>query len=120
MKRSHALVLALLLGAAAMVATYAVLRTTSLATGANAAPAVSSADIAARSARLDKAQKALRRALARKPPALPKLPERVTSQSRLTHVAQTPAQLAPSPPSATSQPSSESEHEVDSEGEHDD
>ena len=116
MKRLHVLVLALLLGAAAVAATFAVLTTASLGTGAKAAPAVSSAEIAARNAKLDKAEAAMRRALKKKPPALPKLPKRVDSQPRLVRVTPPAAPVA----APTTQSGSDDDHEAEWEGEEDD
>jgi hypothetical protein len=78
-KRSHALLLAILLGAAALAAAFAVLTTTSLGMSAKQPSAVSDAQIAARNAKLDKAEAALRRALEKKPPALPKLPKHASA-----------------------------------------
>lgn len=75
MKRSHALLLALMLGAAAIAAAFAVVTTTSLGMSATRPSAVSDAQIAARNAKLDRAEAALRRALEKKPPGLPKLPK---------------------------------------------
>ena len=111
MKRSHALLLALLLGVAAVAATFAVLSTTSLGMSAKAAPATSSARIAARNAKLDKAEAALRHALKKRPPALPALPKRVKAQPHVVQVAapapaaQQVATSAPAP--VSSEPSSD-------------
>jgi hypothetical protein len=96
MKRSHALLLALLLGVAVVAATFAVVTTTSLGMSARAAaPAMPDARIAARTAKLDKTEAALRRALRKKPPALPKLPKRVAPQSRVVHVVSSPPPAEP-------------------------
>jgi hypothetical protein len=66
-KRIHGLLIALALGVAAVAGTFAAVQTTSL--GAQAAT-VSDAEIAARSAKLDRAQEALRRAANRRSPGL--------------------------------------------------
>jgi len=73
MHRANAFVIALLLGAAVVIGSVAALRTADLR-GAPAKPAVSSRTLARRSARLDQAEIALRKALARRPPKLPKVP----------------------------------------------
>jgi hypothetical protein len=107
MKRAHALLLALLLGAAVVAATFAAVTTTSLGTNAKAStPAVSSAQIAARNAKLDETEAALRHALKKKPPALPKLPQRVASKPHVVRVstsrpAAQPVVAAPSAPTST-------------------
>jgi hypothetical protein len=117
MKRSHALVLALLLGAAAVAATFSVLTTTSLGIGAKAA--VPAAEIAARNAKLDKAEAAVRRALEKKPPALPKLPKRIDSQSHLMRVFP-PAPTATQTPPPTTRSAFDDDHGVEWEDEEDD
>jgi len=75
MKATHALVLALAVGVAAVAGTYAALRTTHLGMAAVQAPQVSSAAITRRSRALDRAQVALRAQLRRRPPALPRVPK---------------------------------------------
>lgn len=67
MKRIHGFLIALALGVAAVAGTFAALQTTSL--GAQAAT-VSDAEIASRSAELDQAEGALRRAAKRRQPQL--------------------------------------------------
>jgi len=124
MRRSHALVLALLLGAAVIAAMFAVLTTTSLGMGASAAPVVSSAKIAARNAKLDKSETVLRRALKKKPPELPKLPQRITPQPRVIGVTAPAAPVSGAQPAAAptqvSEATSEDDHQVDAEGGEDD
>ena len=73
MQRANAFVIALLLGAAVVIGSVAALKTAELK-GASAKPAVSSQALAKRSARLDRAEIALRKALARRPPKLPEVP----------------------------------------------
>ena len=73
MQRANAFVIALLLGAAVVIGSVAALKTAELS-GASAKPAVSSQALAKRSARLDRAEIALRKALSRRPPKLPKVP----------------------------------------------
>ena len=96
MKRAHALLLALLLGVAVVAATFAVITTTSLGMSAKAAaPTIASARFAARTAKLDKTEAALRRALRNKPPALPKLPKRAVAHPRVVHVVSSPLPAQP-------------------------
>jgi len=97
MNRLHALVIAVLLGVAAVVGTYAAVGTTSLGVTASEAT-VSDAQIEARKAKLDRAARALQRAAKRKPPALPGLPARRTSPS-LVSAAAAPGSGAPMAPS---------------------
>ena len=73
MQRANAFVIALLLGAAVVIGSVAALKTAELR-GASAKPAVSSQALAKRSARLDRAEIALRKALSRRPPKLPEVP----------------------------------------------
>jgi hypothetical protein len=87
MNRLHALVIAVLLGVAAVAGTYAAVGTTSLGVTASEAT-VSDAQIEAR---------ALRRAAKRKPPALPALPARRVSPS-LVSAAAAPGSGAPVAP----------------------
>ena len=123
MKRSHAVLLALLLGVAVVAATFAVLTTTSLGMSAKAAaPAPSSAQIAARSHKLDKTEAALRHALKKKPPALPKLPKRASAQPHVVQVSSSsaPAQPVAAAPPAPTQPSPTHESEPPDHGGGDD
>jgi hypothetical protein len=87
MNRKHALVIAVLLGVAAVAGTFAALETTALGVAAQES-SVSTSQIAARKAKLDKAQKQLQRAAKRKPPA----------QQALLRLA-APSQRPQSPPS---------------------
>ena len=98
MNRLHALVIAVLLGIAAVAGSYAALGTTSLGVSASEAN-VSDAQIGARKAKLDKAARALRRAAKRKPPALPALPARRSSSS-LVAAAPGPGGGAPVAPAS--------------------
>ncbi len=82
MKRLHAVLLAVLFGVAIIAATFAALETTSLGAQASVS-GPSSTEISARAAKLDRAEGALRRALRKKPPALPKLPNRISAPSRV-------------------------------------
>jgi hypothetical protein len=105
MKRIHGLFIALTLGVAAVAGTFAALETTSL--GAQAAT-LSDGQIEAREQKLDRAEKEIRRAADRRPPALPTLPSR-GSQALLAD--------AP-PPQPTTSDSSSSHDRADDHGRH--
>lgn len=94
MKRTHALLIALVLAFAVLAGTFAALRTTQLgAGGSSQASGLSAAQIAQRNRVLDRAQSALAAELRKQPPPLP--------VSRTTGAAPAPAQtvvyLRPSP-----------------------
>jgi hypothetical protein len=121
MKPSHAVLLSCLLAVAAVAATLAVLKTTSLGMKATpAAASVSAEQIAARNARLDRAEAALRRALRKKPPALPKLPARLTPAVHQASVSSSPSSsqggtIAAAPaiePTSSEADGHESEHDT--------
>jgi hypothetical protein len=83
MKRGHVLAVALLLGLAAMLGTYAASRSAGLAgPSASAAASASDASIARRTAALAHAEQVLRRERARRPPALPALPAAAAAPSQ--------------------------------------
>lgn len=73
MQRANAFIIALLLGTAVVVGSVAALKTAELKS-ASGKPTVSRRVLAHRSARLDRAEIALRKALARHPPKLPSIP----------------------------------------------
>jgi hypothetical protein len=73
MHRANAALIALVLGAAVVIGSMAALKTAELKS-ASAKPTVSGRAIARRNIRLDRAEIALRKALARKPPKLPAIP----------------------------------------------
>jgi hypothetical protein len=73
MQRHNAFFIALLLGAAVVIGSVAALKTSRLGS-ASAKPAVSSRMLARRNARLVRVEIALRKALGRRPPKLPKVP----------------------------------------------
>ena len=75
MSRTNAVLLALLLGFNAVVATVALMRTLNLGHSSHAA---SSALVAKRTAQLDKFEASLKAQLAKKPPPLPKKPSPAT------------------------------------------
>ena len=93
MQRANAFLIALLLGAAVVVGTVAALKTAELKS-ASAKPGASARTLARRNARLDRAEIALRRALARRPPKLPAVP----------HFAPVSPQVAAPAPSAAPAP----------------
>jgi hypothetical protein len=118
MNRLHALVVAVLLGIAAVAGSYAALGTTAL--GATAGEAtVSDAQIVARKAKLDRAERALRRAARRKHPALPPLPARRSSAS-LVAAPGSAAPVAPAPgPAAYRDDDHDSDDDWDDDGDED-
>ncbi len=71
MHRKHALVIAVLLGLAMLLGSYAAIRTAAFST---ASATSTNAVISARQQRLDRAEQQLKAALARKPPALSATP----------------------------------------------
>jgi hypothetical protein len=73
MQRFNAFVIALLLGAAVVIGSVAALKTAELKSS-SAKPSVSRRALAHRSARLNRAEIALRKALERRPPKLPSIP----------------------------------------------
>jgi hypothetical protein len=106
MKRIHGLFIALTLGVAAVAGTFAALETTSL--GAQAAT-LSDGQIAAREQKLDRAEKEIRRAAERRPPALPTLPSGGSQASFAD---------APPPQPTTSDSSSSHDRADDDHGRH--
>ena len=72
MRRTHAFLIALALGAAVIAGTFAALRSQQLAR--NAAPRVSSNQYLNQTRALDRAEAALRAELRRRPPAIPAVP----------------------------------------------
>jgi hypothetical protein len=70
MKRTHVIAISLMLGAAVLVGGIAATRTAHLGATAQPRPTITNAAIARRMRRLDRVEAALRRALARKPPAV--------------------------------------------------
>jgi hypothetical protein len=74
MKPVHVIAVAFVLGAAAVLGVLAAVRTTEIGAAANGSAHVSTTAIAARSKKLNAAERALRRALNDRPPALPPIP----------------------------------------------
>lgn len=81
MKRIHALAASAIIGLSAVFGVAATTKSAGIGEPKPAASKVSDAEIAARQRKLDKAQKALRKARAQKPPALPAAPARAVSAS---------------------------------------
>ncbi|HSB39493.1 MAG TPA: hypothetical protein VLD13_10435 [Gaiellaceae bacterium] len=101
MAKKHAIVVALFLGLAAAVGGFAAIRTASLGQPQAKAstPTSQSAALVKRSRILDRQEIALRRALAKRPPKLPKVPKfKPVSMPR----APAPAQVASAPAPAAS------------------
>jgi hypothetical protein len=73
-KRRHILFIALMLGAAAAAGVLAATRTVDVGRAAST-PRVSDEAVAAGSAKLDRMERSLRRALERRPPKLPRVPK---------------------------------------------
>jgi hypothetical protein len=108
MAKTHTTLIALLLGLAVTLGLVAALRTTALAPDSSAA---SAASITARQQRLDRAEAQLRRALARRPPALPAaVGPAPTAAPRITYVR-------PAPIVVTKSAHGEHEHEHENESE---
>jgi hypothetical protein len=118
MKRIHTLFIALMLGAAAAAGLLAATRTVDIGQAASPKPASTQA-LAARAAKLDRMQHSLQKALAKRPPKLPKAPH--TQHASLVGMPRQSAQggvVYVRPPAALNSPSSyedgdsfEDEHE---------
>jgi hypothetical protein len=80
--RRHAAVISLFLAVALLLGMVATIRTTQLGATASA-PATSAAAVARRNRQLDRAEAALRKAAARRPPTLPALPARPAARVQL-------------------------------------
>jgi hypothetical protein len=74
MKRTHAFLIALAIGVAAVFGLMAATRTAHLGSNTTQARTISGAQIAARNRALDRMEIALRKQLTQKPPALPPIP----------------------------------------------
>lgn len=72
MKRTHALLISIVLALAVILGSFAAIRSTQLSAGAGT-PRVSSAEIARQNAALSRAEASLHAQLASKPPAIPTL-----------------------------------------------
>lgn len=135
MKKTHVALLAVLVATAAAIGTYAVTRTTELGVQARATSGGDvNAVVAARTRRLDAFEAQLRKALAKKPPALPSLPkiEPIQAQPRrvaspVIPVVSRPATItvrraatSPAPTTKHREHEDEGSEDEDSEGEDDD
>jgi hypothetical protein len=110
MHKLHALTIALFLALAVALGGFAALRTGALSASTKTASADSS--ISQRQQRLDRAQRQLQAALARKPPALPAISSNTAAKGRATRVEY----VRPAPIVIT-RPAGSREHE---DGEHED
>jgi len=136
MKKSHVLVLAVLIAVGATLGTYALTRTTELGVQARTASKESTdAAIAARTRQLNALEQSLSKVLAKKPPRLPSLPKlkapaprpapHVYASAPVVSHAPAPVTVtraaapAPSASPAKQAPPHESDHQS-SGGEHDD
>jgi hypothetical protein len=122
-KRTHGLLIAVVLGAAAVAGTSAMLQTVSLGADAKSA---SEQEIAKADMRLDRQETKLRRAAKRRPPKLPKVPDAAPAAGSASApvsaaapapapapAAAPPAVAAPAPAPATPVSSSHSGHDDD-------
>lgn len=89
MNRTRALIISLAVAIAAIAGVFAVASTVTLGADARS---TSDAQVARRTAQLDRYEASLRRALAQQPPALPAVP-RTTSQQSSTLQSATPAKV---------------------------
>jgi hypothetical protein len=120
MKRVHTLVIALMLGAAAAAGLLAATRTVDIGQAAASKPGSAQA-LAARAAKLDRMERSLENALAKRPPKLPKVPR--TQHASLAGMPSRSAQggvVYVRPPATVTSPSSyedddsfEDDHEND-------
>lgn len=108
MKRIHALAASVIVGLAAVFGVAAATKTAGIGRSTPAASKVSDQTIAARERKLDRAQVALKKARAQKPPALPAVPAAPTAAPQAQLVAQ-PAPVTPSVPNSSSDDGHDSE-----------
>lgn len=107
MNRIHALAASIIIGLAAIFGLAAMAKTAGVGETKPAASQVSDEVIAARQRKLNRAQKALQKARAQKPPALPAASARTVSSSR----AQVISQPAPVVRAASASRSFDDDHE---------
>jgi hypothetical protein len=87
MRRGHVVAAALLIGVGAAFGTYAATRTSELGAGSRAASKKAvDATVAAQTRRLDALETSLRKALAGRPPTLPKIPKLLPAPRTSTRV----------------------------------
>jgi hypothetical protein len=113
MNRTRALILSLAVGVAAIAGVFALGHTLSLG---NQARAVTDRQIAQRSARLDRYQASLRKALAQKPPALPPAPTTSSTAAPAQVAAPVRVVYHRPPPIVVTKHRAGGEHENESEG----
>ena len=105
MRNSHVVVLAVLIAVGSMLGTYALTRTTELGVQAREASSKDvDAVVATRTRQLNALETSLRKALAKKPPALPALPKKVKAlpvQLQSSPRVYTPAPVSITPARAT-------------------
>jgi len=120
MKRIHTLAIALVLGAAAAAGLLAATRTVDLG-AAQASPRLSDSAVAARTAKLDRLERSLQKALARRPPKLPRVPQVSPSSSVPARSTSADSGVvyvqADANPTASSERDDESEYESEDTGE---
>jgi|SRR5450759_2283713 hypothetical protein len=139
MRKSHVVVVAVLIAIGTALGTYAVTRTTELGARAQTASSkTADAAVASRARRLKALEASLQKALARKPPALPPLPKlkaqpkqsaRVTYSAapaptarvvRTAPVVRVTRAASPTPPARRGEQDHEHAPQASSGGEHDD
>ena len=122
MKTRHAVAAALLTGLVTMLGTYAVTRTTELDIGASTGKTKNvNAQVVARTRQLNATEIALRKALTKKPPALPALPApariakaQTAAQPQIQYVIQRPvAQVTRTTVRAAAPAARRARHETD-------
>lgn len=113
MNRTRALILSLAVGVAAVAGVFALGHTLSLG---NQARAATDRQIAQRTARLDRYQASLRKALAQKPPALPPVPVASSTTAATRLAAPVRVVYHRPPPIVVTEHGVEDEHEYESEG----
>ena len=121
MNHTRALVISLAVAVAAVAGVFAAASTVTLGADARS---TSDAQVARRSAQLDRYEASLRKALARKPPTLPPVPSTVSESSPLQSAAPRKVVYHRAPPvvvvthrdGGESEDEGESEHEYEEEG----
>ncbi len=121
MKRIHALAASAIIGLSAVFGVAATTKSTGIGEPKPAVSKLSDAQIAARQRRLNRAQKALRKARAQKPPALPAAPapSRGVSVSR-AQVSPQPTRIIRTASAPAAARSFDDSHDDDRDDDHDD
>ena len=124
MRRTHVVAVAVLIGIAAALGTYAATRTSDLGVQARkGSDKAAAAQIAAKTKRLDALEASLHKALARKPPALPPLPKaqpQSQAPQRLVYTAPQPTVIRSASPAPAARSGEQESAHAASGGEHDD